>query len=352
MNPLRHCCALGLATALACGEEVYRGEYVKLVVDPELDVCGDLVGHMDRFIAVTAEFLGVEIEGRRFTYEWASPERFAADSPCPDALGCAGGKRIISSAAPVDHELAHLVTFSFGKAPSFFMEGAAVAFETAAYTLTDNIYLPGDADILALLAIDGKLAPENYTLAGAYTRFLIDRHGLALYLEFYTRLERSDLLPQIEAAHSGTFGESLAETAGAFDAERRDCPRDRFRVKLFECSAPPIAWEGDSLLLRRSLACGEADVVGPFADSTARTYSTLEVATAGFFEISLASDEPGAVAALGGCGGCEDTSLVLLEANRDPVRRWLPAGQHYLSFAGDVQVATTMALRLERVDGP
>src|SRR4051812_11657921 len=102
--------ALGLAGALACGpaEGVYEGEHVTVSIDPELVACGDMVGHMHRFVERTAEFLGVGLEGQHFQFFWLTLERFEALSGCSEGvLGCANGTRAAAWAAPLDHELAH-----------------------------------------------------------------------------------------------------------------------------------------------------------------------------------------------------------------------------------------------------
>lgn len=41
-----------------------------------------------------------------------------------------------------------------------------------------------------------------------------------------------------------------------------------------------------------------------------------------------------------------------LRVGGEPVRVWLPAGRYFLNLSGDVEMATTAALRLQRVDGP
>lgn len=274
-----------------------------------------------------------------------------AESNCGWSLSCASGTTVRSTAAPLDFELARLVLGLVGSPPPFFSAGAAM-IASDALPFGGNT-LPGWGDVQEQLALGGALDSQQYALAGAFTRFLIDRHGLAAYLKFYASVERRDPLPRIEAVHAEQFGESLTETVLAFDAEgRRWCSSPRFRLKLFECSAPAIPWDGDSLLLRRSLTCGDPDVVGPFGDQTARVFSTLEVAAAGYFELSLASDEPQAVMALGSCGGCDNPIDGELEVGHEPVRAWLAAGRYYLNLSGDVAAATTVALRLERVEGP
>ncbi|MBA3548774.1 MAG: hypothetical protein H0T76_20015 [Nannocystis sp.] len=358
MTRLRRCGALGLASALACGalacgaaDRVHEGEHVTLIIDPAVETCGDMLGHMDRFVATLADYLRVPLAGERFTFVWYSEERFAAEAPCGDNWWgeCERGGEILSTVAPLDSMLAYMLLARVGSPPPFFAEGALVAFTPDLDSFLGG--LPGDGDVQDLLAY-GK---GGATLAGAFTRFLIDRHGRDAYLAFYAGVRARASLPEIEAAHAEHFGESLTETSVAFDAGRRRCPERKFELKLLECSAPRIAWDGDSLLLRRSLACGEDDVVGypsssPFNDY-ALSLSTLEVTTAGPFEIRFTADEPASLV-FAGCGGCEDETAILLSAGREPVRQWLPVGRYYLKLVGNVKAAPSVALRIERVDVP
>lgn len=345
---LRRLGVLCLAAALGCSEAdiVHEGEHVTLVVDPAVEACGDMVGHMDRFVATLAGYLGVSLAEEHFDFIWYSEERFTAEANC-GYYGdwCTDGAVIRSTVAPLDQALARLIMGRLGAPPPFFLEGAMVAFASESYYVYGSGY-PGYGDVQQTLAV-GAVDPA---LGGAFTRFLIDRHGLAAYLAFYARVRERDYLPEIEAVHAAQFGESMTETILAFDDAGRWCPAERFRLKLLECSAPAIAWDDDSLLLRRSLACG-GDVVGPFADGLLQELSTLEVTTAGNFALSLAGDDP-AGAWLAGCGGCEDEATVSLAVGREPARVWLPAGRYYLKLAAYADRATSVALRIERVDEP
>ena len=348
MTWLNHCCALGLAGALACGERgtVYEGEYVTLIVDPALEPCGDMAGHMNRVVGTLVDYLGVSLPDGPFSYIWYSEERFAVESSCGVWTGPCESEGVIQSTSPfADATLVRLVLALVGSPPLFFQAGALVVFTPGAGSFTESFYPYSAGDVQQLLAS----RQLNYWLSGGFTRFLIDRHGLEAYLAFYASVGEKDPLPVIEAAYAAQFGESLTETELAFFAEHHWCPARSFR--LFECSAPSIAWDGDALLLRRSLACGEDDVVGPFEDGTARILSTLEVETAGTYEISLAADEQAGML-LGGCGGCEDDTEVWLAVGQEPVRQWLPAGRYYLHLGGDAEAATELALRIERVDEP
>lgn len=351
--------ALGLAAALAGGcvaapEETgeapraIAGEHVTLYVTPGREACGDLVAHMDAFTEAVAAALAVDLEGLQFAFYWDTEESYA-DGPCPSsALGCATEDGVHSRAAPHDHELVHSVSFEIGYPTSFFVEGLAVAFETPSVLEFAVLELPGDGAVADTM-LAPKLGYEDYRLAGAFTRFVIDRHGLAAYREFYAGLYRDPGLAPVEASFEATFGEPLADAIAAFDAGRRTCPAGVSAFQLLECGAPPIAWDGERLEVRRSLRCGDEGVIGPYNDGTARSIAAFEVAEAGGYVITFAAEWSGAMVALTSCGGCDGEWVAeVLIAEDGPRELLLPAGRYALQFAGRAGERTGMGLRLQR----
>lgn len=342
-----------LALLLACdppGPTVLSGEHIDLVIrDPSLAPCGDVVGHLDRFIKLMADRWHIDLADVRYTYTWYSQADYLASAGCPDrTTGCARGDHARAYVAPMDHEVAHVLSFERGHPPPFFTEGAAVAFELP-LTLRGLQDRPGDAPIADVLT--GLLAHEHYPLAGAYTRFLIDRHGMPTYLELFASLERDADADEIAAVHADLFGEPLADTIAAFDAERRDCDFARFNFKMFECSGEPLAWDGDVLTTRRDLACDAPGVVGPFVvDNVSRLYATFVVDAPGLFDLSLAGDPAGVGLTLASCGGCGAPAPLTLRFGDGPVRLELFAGQYYLLLTGSLSQPSAAAVRLARVE--
>lgn len=340
------------ACLLACdpvGPRVLSGDHIDIVLDPGVEPCGDLVAHMDRFIALVADRWHVDLADQRYSFHWYAPNSFLVDAGCPaGTAGCAHPTLASAASAPLDHELVHLVSFAVGRPPPFFIEGAAVAFELT-NTLVPGDVLPGTAYIQGLLTAD-PLPADAYPLAGAYTRFLIDRHGLPAYLDFYASMDRSADPSEVAAVHADLFAEPIAATIAAFDAERRACDFARFNFKLFECSGDPLAWDEHSLVVRRDLACDADDVVGPFYyGRESRLYAAFDLTTPGAFTLSLASDPGGAALTLGACGGCDSAAPVTVRAGAGPQRIDLAAGRHYLLLTGSAAQDVTAALHLERV---
>lgn len=344
--------ALTLAFAVGCVPDypIEAGVHIDLEIEPGREPCGDLVGHMDRFLELVADVWNVDLDGRHYTYRWYTDEGFQDEAGCRDGtIGCASSSTVRATAAPMDHELVHLVSFAVGHPPPFFTEGAAVAFELPVWFTETG--LPGPSPIADHLTVP-VTSGRDYLLAGAYTRYLIDHFGMLAYLEFYASLDDDADRETIAAAHAAAFAEPLGDSIAIFDAERRDCELERFRFKLFECAAPPVAWTGDTLTLRRSISCADDDVVGPFLDdASARAYASFTVAKAGLFELSAASDERGwTTVKLGSCGGCESASPVTLHLGLGPQRVALEAGPHYFELNATADGDTQLSLQLRRID--
>lgn len=339
-----------LLLPLACdpdGPIVLAGEHIDIVLDPGRAPCGDLAAHMDRYLELAADRWGVDLTDLRYTYHWQTTANYRATSRCPTrAWGCAYPDEVFSLIAPLDHELLHLVSFSVGRPHPFFIEGAAVAFELSADTRDQPLFA---TPVLDALADSGRLDPSYYGLAGAYTRLLIDRHGMPAYLGFYADLHGSADLPAIEAAHLAAFDEPLADTIAVFDAERRTCLPSRSNFKIFECSAPQLAWDGDVLLTRHDLACTGDEPIGPFADGRTRTFATFLVDRPGLFELSTAGDMYVGDIRLTSCGGCDAPPVIDHPAGDGPRRIELTPGTWSLQIFGTLTTTATTAVRLERL---
>lgn len=334
------------AETMATGPTIEIGDHIDVIIDEGLEPCGDLAEHMDRFIELAAASWDVDISKHRYTFHWYEQSAFGQDAGCPEgSLGCASGSLARSYAAPVDHELVHLITAEVGRPPSFFLEGAAVAFELP---VTFDMELPGEASVEELIAAT-HLPFSSYVVAGAFTRFLIDRHGMADYRGFYASLNSTDGLPEVRATHAAVFGEPLSATIAAFNTERRDCEQDRFRFKLIECASVPILWETDSLTMRRTMSCDEDGVIGPFwFREQARSFATFEVEKPAVYEFSVIGDDGGTIT-VGSCGGCEAEPPQTSSNAVGPRNIRLGAGRHYLQFTTGVTGTTALSLRLQKV---
>lgn len=340
-----------------------EGAHVRLAADPGLALCGDVVGHMDRFIALLADELGrPPPTGRdRITYYLLRPGDFGERTICvADRGGCSVGGDVFATAGPADHELVHALTWDDGISAAFFLEGLAVAYEPP---LVESDYV--DIEPVSPRAIAdaigarerGWLPDDLYFLAGAFTAFLIEKRGVAAYLRVYQRLQLEDGPGLVSRVLAEELGATLPALAAEFDATRRDCPAIAFKRKLVECSAPELAWDGERLAEFRTLDCADADALGPFNAGTLVAHRTLVVPADASYTIAAVGDatgEDGGVANvvdLIRCGGCDDFAWAQARAGAAPTTVALTAGTYALRFRGPASAATGVGVRVLRV-GP
>lgn len=357
----------GLLLALmACTlpEPTLFGEHVQIAVDPELTPCGDLVGHMDAYVAWLAGVWGVPPPSgdEVINYYWLDHAGFAARTICvADAGGCSIDGDVYATMAPLDHELVHALALRFGLPPSFFIEGLAVAYQAPPYTT--HIDPATAADVLAAFETHefGFLPAELYPLAGAFVAFVIERHGIAKFLAVYSQLRFLDGRGRVSRVFSAVFGESFEEAAAAFERENvRHCGAAGFDIARFECEAPVLAWDGEVLGEFVTLSCDVDGVIGPFDGDTLLLVRTLDVPADGYYELGIVGDAIAGgrgtsnIVELIHCGRCEDFTAVTV-AGAGPVVHRLSAGRYTVHLYGPAHEASGIGLHVVRVadtEGP
>lgn len=355
---------VGLVLGCNLPEVQQEGAHVQIAADPGLSLCGDGLGHMDRFVELLAGELGREPPtGRdRITYYLLRDGDFRERTICvTEREGCAVGGDVFVTFGPADHELVHALTWADGVSAAFLLEGLAHAHEGLR---VDHEY--ADAEIGSGLTIDaaivarkqGWLPGEQYPLAGAFTAFLLERFGGPAYMRVYRRLQFADGPGLVSRALEAELGASLAELAEEFDATRRDCPPLAFKRKLIECSAPELAWDGERLAAFRTLACAQDDVVGPFNADTLVVHHTLVVPADATYTVTAVGDEDGVDGGVANavdlvrCGGCEGFASAHAVAGGDSATVLLTAGTYALRLRGPASAATGVGVRVERVGPP
>ncbi len=359
-----------IAALLGCGlpEVQQEGAHVLLAADPGLEMCGDGLAHMDRFVALLSAELGrpPPTGDDRITYHWLRALDFDARTVCvQEHGGCAFGGQVYMTNAPYDHELVHAVAWPDGVSAPFFIEGLAVAYEYRVPSRSFYEYYEGFASETipeSLASRDAAWLPGlQYPLAGAFTAFLIERVGVAAYMRVYRRLQVADTPGLVSRVLEQELGVSLDQLAEEFEITRRRCEPTAFQRKLIECSAPEIAWDGVTWASYRTLDCDQPDVVGPFGVDTIVVDHTIVVPEDATYALTVIGDavtRDGEVAnsvEITRCGGCEgftemgastgQSATVALQSTTVAV---LPAGLYSLRLHGPASVATGIGVRLER----
>jgi hypothetical protein len=365
---LRPLSALVLVLACDLPEVTEVGAHVELAADPGLQACSGTLAHMDEFVAaVSAEFSRAPPPpGDRVRFYWLARDDFHARSPCPDDItACARGDTSFSPLAPLDHELVHNLTAAIGTPPIFFIEGLAVAYQglDADFPHPEfdrTAYRLADLDVRRLIEQRSGSALRDmggYPLAGAFTAFLIRTHGIERFLRVYAALGRSATIAAIDREFQAVFGASLEQSIAEFDASARDCIEFEFNAKLVECAAPELAWDGVRLVHHRTLGCDQDDAIGPFSGDAVVVLHTLELTTAGEYQLRVIGDaEEDALAgessrhavSLQRCGGC-GAPMLTNAAGLSARTGWLDPGRYALRLRGPASRRSSIGLRLELI---
>ncbi|MBZ5715743.1 hypothetical protein [Nannocystis pusilla] len=336
-------------------EPNHFGAHVVVAADPGLEPCGGSLAHMDEFVARLSDHFGVEAptDADRFVYYWLEVDGFPERSGCPEiAAGCAPGDRTYAKSLPLNHELVHVVADAIGAPPSFFTEGLAVAFEGLGQVKSDDRPLRDDIHALLRARTGTELnRAGGYSTAGAFTTFLVERHGLDAYLRAYAAMHWTDTERGIDRVFREEFGVSLDDSIAAFADREPDCGDLERDAKLLECAAPELEWDGDRLVHHRALACDQDDAVGPYANDSVVVFRTVTIPEGGDHIITVFGDDPRNKVSLQPCTICDGQGLTV-ERDASPRTVALAAGRHSLRLHGPADLRTSLGVRIERIEPP
>jgi hypothetical protein len=337
---------LVIAAGLGCElpEVIAVGTHVEVAADPGYELCGGTIAHMDAFIAATAAEFGVAAPrgNGRIPY-FGVDEGYVDRTGCPwFSSGCESSGRIYSRSAPLDHEFVHALD-DVGRAPPFFGEGLAVAY--------GGIDEGHEIDLRWFSVYETLTVREsrevNYAVAGAFTWFLVERHGIADVLRVADELPRRISVSRVEESFREILGVALDESVAEFEAAVAACPDRQWRALLIECAAPAIAWDGAWFAEHRALACAQEDVVGPYGGDAAVIFKTVEVVEDGRFDVNVIAEGGSAEVAITPCGGCEGTTWAY--AGEGAARAELAAGKYAVRVIGPALADISVGWSLRRV---
>ncbi|WP_434421027.1 hypothetical protein [Nannocystis pusilla] len=349
---------LGLAFA-ACfelPEPTHHGAHVVIAADPGFELCGGTHAHMDAFVAaLSAEFgLTPPTGDDRFTFYLLDADELHERNICPDeAAACASNGNSYNPYAPLDHELVHNVAGPLGDPLPLFSEGLAEAFEglgDAAPETGGRSFLP-IRDLVGLTTGVQLIRAGGYSTAGAFTTYLIRRHGLDAYLRLYAAVGPLETARGLDDLFREELGVSLDDSISAFELTMARCTRQEGDAKLLECAAPELEWSGGRLLHHRSLGCDQDDAVGPYSQGSAVVFHTVTVPADGDYVVTVIGDDPRSRVDLQPCSICRDEG-VGVAAGEPPRTVALAAGRHSLRLHGPASIRTSVGVGIEPVDAP
>ena len=262
----------------------WEGEWVTIwgfetAVD---ETCAGTLPYLDDYAGFLANEFG--LNHHLGVYRWYSKELFTELEPCGRPInGCAGLNGIFTNVMPIEHEIVHLVNDQVVLCPLFLAEGLAEYYGTTSST-------PRSRDLSEILADPGAtvFSSRNYPLAGAFTAFLVESHGLDALLEV---CERSGFTPtpdEFDEAVEATLGVSTSDLVEQFASF--DCTYLEYRSKQYECGRSPSIVIGDEPVeLNVTLSCADERTIGP-RKSEIWTNNVVQVLEDGVYYIALESE--------------------------------------------------------------
>lgn len=347
---------LSVALSLACDLPDVSGDghHVRIAADPGLHLCAGSMAHMDDFVHRSSVEFGVAppIDDDRILYYWLSPEDFYSRSSCsqgPD--GCERDGIVYAKVAPMNHELVHAVMHRFGHPPSFFSEGLAAAYGGLGSIRQASTNLA--PDVMATIEASHSQSVD-YVAAGAFTSFLVARHGIGAYMEVYARLPSDARASAVDDVFRAVLGVPLDESVRNFEEAFGACSQAESDAKLVECAASELPWDGPRLTSYRRVSCDQEDALGPYEDHVVVLH-TVVIPETDLYEIKVVKDPvdgPPVAIALVPCGWCGSGPSVAVSSSSGHVTTKLHAGRHSLRLLSSSATTTSMGFSLLRVGPP
>ena len=316
---------------------IWKGEFLEYASTVKGEVCAGSWTVQDRYVATLAELLDITIEAP-LNYAYISEAERQEYCFDPDLLGCYYENKAYSKYAVHFHELAHGVADLGGmRGPVAFQEGFAEVFGNGQYS--DDERRPAE-EVLR----DFDHANGSYYTAGLFVRFLIERHGLGLMVDFMRQADEDAPWDEIRETFQGVFHESLEDALLAFDAYPT-CAMWNNRVALVECDLQPLPWDGDTWQVS-TLECADEDVMGPVPDGDIMLQWTTRGMIVDEDGDYLAAVDAGPAGESGvritRCASCWDSVDALVRAG-DSRTIHLTAGQYYVTFIRETQETEGLA---------
>ena len=319
-------CASEQASSPPLPEPLWRGEHLRFRTNAAEPLCGGTLAYMDGLVPLLATALEVPIPDLVDFYWHPAP---LGGTSCPaQAAGCWDGKMVWSRLVPHDHEIVHAITSSLGKTDRMVEEGIAVVYgDDGAIVEWYEVPMHEPETLIAL--DDASVGADVYTSAAHLTRFMLDRHPMDSLHAFWRSTPRSATRDEFTSSFALSFGETWDDFAAAY-RDYPSCIRGAIRMKVSECPAPSVPWDGDTWHTALDLSCEAVDIVGPTQGLMWKTV-TLDIPRGGRYLLEVVGAGDAAVALARCDAGCDGGFAENLYSGQARVRELL-AGHYYAKF--------------------
>lgn len=352
-----------LALGMGCEHEperqpnwLFKGEWLDVDgFDREAsDTCAGTFEYLDRYAGALAIEFGVS--RHLGTYQWFSNEAWTLESPCPDSAGCALPGIAYSTYIPHEHELVHLANFHSHDCPDLLAEGLAEYYDTlGSGGVGDDFTALGES----LTKPASK--PHNYTVAGRFAAFLVERFGLPAVLEVCAATGEFPDATTFASAFEDVLGTSLAELLADLEDEPPECHGfERYQSRVFACGvaeAAPDAGTVTSEQFDRTYEMGcESDAVNGPLGGMIRVIERIDIAEAGTYRFwlwgedgSIGTQPPPVDLIVAECGPCGEVAVFDEPDDFLTQELELEAGRYWLELRAPADFSDTLELTILRM---
>lgn len=308
--------------------------------------CGGTLEYMDRFVALVAEEMGVEV---REAVVFVHGEDAAAVCDNPGTDGCAFEGGVYARNVPLEHELVHGVQRQYGGVMRFFEEGTAEAFGD---DMRGSTRAPASGDVVEgmIAGSNRKLPLEWYPRAGHFAAFLHEHHGPEVTTALLLRTDWDSTAGMAVTVLEQSTGLAFAEILAAYSAEPT-CRQRQYGQPLVPCEQPAdlrLQCDGTVELGPVRVACDDPSTLGPREYDGMFRYFTLEVQREAPYTITTYDERGGFVPfSLKECTlGCDSLLTGHVHAE-DVVPAFLRVGRYVLKVSRSPELAVDVVVRIE-----
>jgi hypothetical protein len=295
--------------------------------------CAGTLPYMDRFVALVADEIGVELEEPLVFVHGPEVETMCDTK---GAYGCSlGGGVVFALGVPMEHELVHGVRSGYGYSHAFFEEGTAEAFGDDTF-LYSRVLASGDVmEGMDAVGRNRNLPTKWYPEAGRFVAFLHEQYGpevtTALLLKTNRDSAAGTAVTVIEEATGLSFEEILADYS-----TEPTCRQKQYRYPLVPCEQPVdlrLRCDGTVELGSVRIDCDDPSTLGPRTEKEGMfRYLTVEVERDGLYVLTaFDQDEAFVPLQIKECAlGCDSILTGHLNTDDDPSPAFLREGRYVL----------------------
>jgi hypothetical protein len=317
--------AWSLLVGACAREEGQHHELDGLTVIEDFDppICAGTFPYFEHRLDWLERATGLPRDPKGLTYRWLF-DGAALEAVCGSPLGgCAIGRTFYGDLFVFSHELAHAHLARLGYPRPWLTEGMATMMEDQHSGAPHPLFTP-----TVMMRLD-KARDIDYAAAAAFTRYLSDRYGMALLLDYYETAADAD-----EEMSRMLFAEVFGDSFADIEADYLDGGLPTFGGSL-DCDGPEnVAWSDDTWEHSFRLACDEPGSIGPERDPNDPNLSpslwskVTMTAPPGWIALDLDASGPSYVSVL----QCEGAEVVHV-ATVQPHAEALLTGGRYLVYA-------------------